>query len=112
MGIFLTAFFDHCAIYLLSENTERNIAKLDQIKKINKLSKKAAVVSIFCLIGKIQHNFLVPRMIESGRQTFISIQTFDLHRVVSMSLWIENQFSNKNWAEQKPSSQSMTKMHS
>ncbi len=43
--------------------------------------KKAAVVSNFFLIGKIRHNFLVPRMIELGRQTFMPIQTLDLHRV-------------------------------
>ena len=45
------------------------------------LSKKAAVVSNFCLIGKIHHNFLVPKMIELGRKTFMPIQTLDLHRV-------------------------------
>ena len=43
--------------------------------------KKAAVVSNFCLIGKIRHNFLVPRVIELGCQTFMLIQTLDLHRV-------------------------------
>ena len=43
--------------------------------------KKAAVVSNFCLIGKIHHNFLVPRMIELGCKTFMPIQTLDLHRV-------------------------------
>jgi hypothetical protein len=41
------------------------------------------MVSNFCLIGKIHHNFLVPRMIESGRQTFMPIQTLDLHRVMN-----------------------------
>jgi hypothetical protein len=51
---------------LLSENTECEIAKLDQIEQFG-LSKKAAVV--ICLIGKIYHNFLVPRMIESGPPT-------------------------------------------
>ena len=77
-------FFDPCATYLLSENTEHNIAKLDQIYKFG-LSKNAAVVSIFCLIGKIHHNFVVPRMIESCRQTFMPIQTLDmLHRVCSV----------------------------
>ena len=45
--------------------------------------KKAAVVSNFCLIGKIHHNFLVPRMIELGCKTFMLIQTLDLHRVSS-----------------------------
>ena len=43
--------------------------------------KKAAVVLNFCLFGEIQYTFLVPRMIESGRQTFMPIQTLDLHRV-------------------------------
>jgi hypothetical protein len=43
--------------------------------------KKAAVVLNFCLIGKIRHIFLVPRMIESARQTFMPIQTLNLHRV-------------------------------
>ena len=28
----------------------------------------------FCLIGKIQYNFLVPTIVESGRKTFIPIQ--------------------------------------
>ena len=46
------SFFYHCATYLPSENTKRNIAKLDQIDKFE-LSKKAAEISIFCLIGKI-----------------------------------------------------------
>ena len=76
----MTVFFDHCATYLLSENTVRNIVKLDQIEHFG-FSKKAAVVSNFCLLGRIHHNFLVPRMIELGRQTFMSIQTLDLHRV-------------------------------
>ena len=43
------------------------------------------MVSNFCLIGKIHHNFLVPRMIELGRQTFMPIQTLDLHRVLVTS---------------------------
>jgi hypothetical protein len=43
--------------------------------------KKAAVVSNFCLIGKISHNFLVPRMIELVCKTFMPIQSLDLHRV-------------------------------
>ena len=37
--------------------------------------KKAAVVLNFCLIGKIQYNFLVPRIVESGCKTFMPIQT-------------------------------------
>ena len=46
--------------------------------------KKAAVVFNFCLIGNIHHNFLVPRMIELARKTFMimPIQTLDLHRVL------------------------------
>ena len=65
---------------LVSENTVRKIVKFDQIEHFG-LSKKAAVVSNFCLIGKIHHNFLVPRMIELGCKTFMPIQTLDLHRV-------------------------------
>ena len=63
LGIFLTVFFDHCATYLHSENTVRSITKLDQIEHFG-LSKKAAMISNFYLIGKIHHNFLVPKMIE------------------------------------------------
>ena len=66
---------------LVSENTVRKIVKFDQIEHFG-LSKKAAVVSNFCLIGKIHHNFLVPKMIELGRKTFMPIQTLDLHRVL------------------------------
>ena len=44
--------------------------------------KKAAVIFNFCLIGNIHHNFLVPRMIESVPETFMPIQTPDLHRVI------------------------------
>ena len=87
LGIFLTPFFDHCATYLHYENTVRSITKLDQIEYFG-LSKKAAVISNFCLIGKIHHNFLVPRMIELGCQTFMPIQTLDLHRVICpIYLW-------------------------
>ena len=32
----------------------------------------------FCLIGKIRHNFLVPRMIELACKTFMPIQTLVL----------------------------------
>ena len=70
LGIFLTVFFDHCATYLHSENTVRSITKLDQIEHFG-LSKKAAVISNFCLIGKIHHNFLVLRMIELACKTFM-----------------------------------------
>ena len=62
---------------MFTENTVWNITKLDQMEKFG-LSKKAAVVSNFCLIGKINHNFLLPRMIVSARQTFMPIQTLDL----------------------------------
>ena len=44
--------------------------------------KKAAVIFNFCLIGNINHNFLVPIMIESAPKTFMPIQTPDLHRVI------------------------------
>ena len=65
---------------LVSENTVRKIVKFDEIEHFG-LSKKAAVVSNFCLVGKIHLNFLVPKMIELGRKTFMPIQTLDLHRV-------------------------------
>ena len=65
---------------LVSENNVRKIVKFDRVEHFG-LSKKAAVVSNFCLIGKIHHNFLVPKMIELGRKTFMPIQTLDLHRV-------------------------------
>ena len=44
-------------------------------------TKKAAVVSNFCLIGKILHDFLIPTMIELGCKTFMPFQTSGLHRV-------------------------------
>ena len=74
--MFLTVF----STYLHNENIVRNITKIDQIEKFG-LSKKAAVVSNFCLIGKIHLNFLVHKMIELGRKTFMHIKTLDLHRV-------------------------------
>ena len=58
----------------------RNIPKFDKFDSIYTI-KKAAMILNFCLIGKIRHNFLVPRMIESARQTFMLIQTLDVHRV-------------------------------
>ena len=73
LWIFLTAFFDHSATYLHSENTVRSIAKLDQTEHFG-LSKKAAVESNFCLIGKIHHNFLVLRTIVLACITFMPIQ--------------------------------------
>jgi len=54
--------------------------------------KKAAVVSNFCLIGKICHDFLVPTMIELGRKTFMPFQTSDLHRVFRIKLWLKFSF--------------------
>ena len=36
--------------------------------------KKAAIVSNFCLIGKIPHDFLILRSIESAWKTFIGIK--------------------------------------
>ena len=65
---------------LVSENTVRKIVKFDKIEHFG-LSKKAAVVSNFCLIGKIHHNFLVPKVIELGRKTFMPFQTLEQHRV-------------------------------
>ena len=73
--------------FLPYENTGQKPAKLDQIEQFG-LSKKAALISIFCLIGKIQPTFLVPRMIESGCKTFMPIQTLDLHRVKSQSYFL------------------------
>ena len=70
---------------MFTEKTVWNITKLDQIENFG-LSKKAAIVSNFCLIGNIHHNFLIPRMIESVPKTFMPIQTPDLHRVSSMAL--------------------------
>ena len=78
---FWECFLKLFSTYFCTENTVRNIAKIDQIKKFG-FSKKAAVVSNFCLIGKIHHNFLVPRMIELVCKTFIPIQTLDLHKVI------------------------------
>ena len=60
------------------------ISRCTMVKKLSPnfyYKKKAAVVSNFCLIGKIHHNFLVPKMIELGRKTFMPIQTLDLRRV-------------------------------
>ena len=64
--MFLTVF----STYLHTENTVRNITKIDQIDKFG-LSKKAAVVSNFCLLGKIRHDLLVTTMIELACQTFM-----------------------------------------
>ena len=77
--MFLTVF----STYLHTENTVRNITKIDQVDKFG-LSKKAAMVSNFCLVGKIRHNLLVTTMIELACQTFMPNQTFELHRVTNM----------------------------
>ena len=49
------------------------------VKKLspNFYYKKAALVSNICLIRKIHHNFLVPKMIELGCKTFMPIQTLE-----------------------------------
>ena len=59
------------------------VKKPSKFAKIQKfwLSKKAAVVWNFCLIGNIHQNFLIPRMNESDPKAFMPIQTQDLHRV-------------------------------
>ena len=49
------------ATYLPSENTARKKVKLDQIEHFG-LSKKAAMVSNFCLIGKIRHKNWAARL--------------------------------------------------
>ena len=65
----------------------QNFPKFDKFDKFDNIYaiNKAAVVLNFCLIGKIRHNFLVPIMIESVRKTFMPVQTFNLHRVYSVS---------------------------
>ena len=78
---------------LVSENTVRKIVKLVHIEHFG-LSKKAALVSNFFSIGKIHHNFLVPRMIELGCKTFMPFQTSDLHRVTRGPL---EELSIFNW---------------
>ena len=50
--MFLTLF----STYFHTENTFRNIPRIDQIEKFV-LSKKAALVSNFCLIWKIRYKF-------------------------------------------------------
>ena len=61
-------------IGFVSENTVRQIVKFDQSEHFG-LSKKAALVSNSCLIGKIHHIFLVPKMIELGCKTLMPIKT-------------------------------------
>ena len=72
---------------LASEHTVRKIVKFGHFEHFG-LSKKAALVSNFCLIGKIHHNFMVPRMIELGCKTFMPIQTLDLHRVGGLPVYV------------------------
>ena len=52
------------------------------------------MVSNFCLIGKIPHNFLVPKMVESACKIFMLIQTLDLHKSAQFVMenvnWIKN----------------------
>ena len=91
MRIFLTVV----STYFHTENTVRNIAKIDQIEKFG-LPKKPTVVSDFYSIGKIRHNFLVPKLIELACKTFMPIQTLDIHSVSKYfqtfgSLFIYNQ---------------------
>ena len=53
--------------------------------------KKAAIVSNFCLIGKILHDFSIPTSIELARKTFIGIQVkVSIECIVShnVSEWI------------------------
>lgn len=50
--MFLTLF----STYFHTKNIVRNIPKIDQIEKFV-LSKKAAKVSNFCIIGKVRHAF-------------------------------------------------------
>ena len=71
-------------IFILKTLSE-TFPKLTKLKNLDYLKK---LVSNFCLIGKICHNFLVPTMIELGCQTFMPIQTLDLHRVICpIYLW-------------------------
>ena len=69
----------------------KKISKLDQIE-LFWLSKKAAVVWHFCLIGNIQNKFLVPRMNESAPTTFIPIQTPDLQIVIYINVFRQTSF--------------------
>ena len=51
----LVMFLTMVSTYLYTENTVRKSAKFDQIERFE-LPKKAALLSNFCLIGKIPHN--------------------------------------------------------
>ena len=87
--MFLTVF----STYFYTENIARDIIKLDQIEKFE-ISKKATVISNFYLIGKIPHNFLVPKMIESACKNSMPIQTLDLHRANSIENKIAKLFNH------------------
>ena len=82
---FLTGF----STYLHTENTVRNITKIDQIENFG-LPKMGAVSSNFCLIGKNRCIFLVPRIIKLACQTFMPIQTLDQHRVGYLALLLHS----------------------
>ena len=73
--LYLSSFF---MLKTLSE-TLPNLTKLRNLDYLKKSCR--AVVSNFCLIWKIHHNFLVPRMIELACKIFMPIQTLDVHRV-------------------------------
>jgi hypothetical protein len=98
--MFLTVF----STYFHTENIVRNITNFDQNEQFE-LSKKATVVSNFSLIGRILHNFLVPKMIELACKIFMPIQTLDLHRVtcfieknddfLQLHTWFHAQLLNK-----------------
>ena len=56
--------------------------RCQKLTSLNVLTiKKVVVLLNFCLIGKIRHNFLVPRIIESACKTFMPIPTLDIDRV-------------------------------
>ena len=75
-------FLDNVSTYCHTENAVRIISKMDQIEKFG-LSKKAAVVSNFWLLGKFASVFwfLDLGMIELACKTFMPISTLDLYRV-------------------------------
>ena len=70
--------FWQCFLPIFTLKTlSETLPNLTKLKNLNYL-KKAAVVSNFCLIGKISHDFLVPKMIESSCKNFMPIQTLNL----------------------------------
>ena len=79
--MFSFAKFDYFSDSVLKDKyCQRNYPQIGLVSKVFTI-KKAALVSNFCLIGKIRHNFLLPRVIELGRKTFMPFKTLDLHRV-------------------------------